>query len=213
MAMFTRALALAVVILSGAGPLSAQEERRPLCFHPRPLDRCRAFPLYELAVTATALSSSVRDGNDLDFPPAFTATAGAMVNVTPWLAVGAQFVHSPVWEFGNARELRVRWWMGGARALDAAVGRATSKHEEPFNSALPFWDGRTGGRGPTVSLAFVPIEYVSFVARARRVQDEEGRQRRGLMFGVQTGSWSAVGLTVLAGLLGAAWFLSGGASS
>jgi hypothetical protein len=193
---------LPVIILGvGAAPLMAQDERRPVCFHPRPLDRCRAFPLYELTVTATALSSSVRGGEGQDFPPALTGTVGAMANVTQWLAVGAQLVHSPVQEFGNAQELRLRWWIGESKAFDASLGYGTSKHEEPFYGT-PEWDGRTSGRGPTASLAFVPIEYLSFVVRARAVHDQEDQRRRGLMFGVQTGSWSAVGVTILgAGLI------------
>ena len=207
-----RTLALLLLCTGGAGSLDAQEQRQPLCFHPRPLERCRAFPVFEWTVTATAFSSAVRGGVGRDFPPAITGTVGAMVNVTRRVAVGGQLVHGLAQEFGNASEVRVRVWTGGATAWDASLGYGTSRHEEPFNAG-PAWDGRTRGRGPSASVAFVPHDYLSFVARARRVRDEEGMQRRGLMFGVQTGSWGAVGVTALVAALGAAFYLSGGASN
>ena len=207
-----RVLAVALVFAAGPDALDAQEQRRPVCFHPRPLERCRAFPVFELTVTATAFSTSVRGGEGRDFPPAITGTFGGMVNVTRRLAVGGQLVHGLAQEFGNTGEVRVRLWTGGATAWDASLGYGTSRHEEPFNAG-PAWDGRTRGHGPSASIAFVPAEFLSFVARARRVTDDEGMQRRGLMFGVQTGSWSAVGVTALTAALAAAFFLAGGASN
>jgi hypothetical protein len=199
-------LAPIVLLVITATPCAGQQDSTPryersFCWRGKPAPACHGFLIteagydYVWATTRTSVhynfssdpsAAFTRD----DFESRLIWTIGPMFNTAPGRAVGATISASP--NNGGtqlALEARRRSWGPGSGALDLTAGVLRTNVPMPGNSG-------TVGYGLTTGVLLVEGDLVNVNGRLD-VLLGAGRPRFGTSVGVGTGSYAAVGVTVL----------------
>lgn len=219
-----RACTLSAVLVLTAGLLDAQSspdstratapapQARRFCWQGQPLDRCRAFALFELTTESHWIGSKLdpavtrpgfgRSRWDDALASQFVGELGAMLNVGARTAVGGTLTAGSIEPGGKPVNVagataRYRRWLTPSISADAGAGILRM----PVGIVVPH------GWGPVRKNVLRPAlvadarlgfrDLVSATARLMVATDDQGRTHHALFIGSSTGSKVTYGITAV----------------